>query len=117
MEPIVLTDKSVKPNDDIIFGIIGEKILLWQEIIKYLNNHYKDISEQWNYYNDGKSWLYRTLKKKKTIFWIGVQKDTFRISFWFGEKAGSLILQSDLPENVKKDYINARRFKIGRAIT
>jgi hypothetical protein len=26
-------------------------------------------------------------QKKKTIFWVGVLKDTFRITFYFGNKA------------------------------
>ncbi len=35
MEPIVLTDKSVKPNDDIVFSIIGNRSILWQAIMNY----------------------------------------------------------------------------------
>jgi len=72
MEPQVLSDKFIKPNDEILFAIIGDKHLLWQQIIRYLYDHHKDISEEWKYYNDGKSWLFRTLKKKMTIFWIRV---------------------------------------------
>jgi hypothetical protein len=117
MEPIVLTDKSVRPNDEIVFSIIGEKRLLWQQIITYLKDNHKDISEEWNFYNDGKSWLFRTLKKKKTIFWIGVLKDTFRVTFWFGDKAESIIEQSDLPESIKNDFKNAKKYNLVRSLS
>lgn len=117
MDPIVLTDPSVKPNNDIVFPIIGDKSIFWQKIINYLYDNYNDISEEWNFYNDGKSWLFRTLRKKKTVFWIGVLKDTFRIAFWFGNKAEAIIEQSDLPESIKISYRNAKKYKIGRSIS
>jgi hypothetical protein len=117
MEPLILTDKALKPNDEIVFSIIGDNSIFWQEIMKYPYDNYKDISQQWNFYNDGKCWLLRTQKKKKTLFWVGVQKDTFRVSFWFGEKAEGIILESDLPESIKTDYRNAKRYKIGRGIS
>lgn len=117
MEPIVLTDPGVQPTDELIFSIIGENRVYWQNLIDYLYDHHSDISEQWRFYNDGKSWLYRTLRKKKTIYWVGIQKDTFRVSFLIPEKAEQLIETSDLTENVKEEYRNAKRSSFGRAIT
>jgi hypothetical protein len=117
LEPIVLTDPQIQPTEELIFSFIGENRVYWENILEYLYNKHSDISEEWRFYNDGKSWLYRTLRKKKTIYWIGIQKDTFRVSFWLSEKAESIIESSDLPENIKDDYRNARRFKIGRCIT
>jgi hypothetical protein len=117
MGPIVLADKSVKPTNEIVFSIIGDKSALWQKTLSYLYDNYSDISEEWKYYNDGKSWLFRTLRKKKTLFWIRVLTDTFRIGFWFGDKAEIFIKQSDLPETIKNDFINAKRYKIGRGVS
>jgi Protein of unknown function (DUF3788) len=118
MESNVLNDKSVRPNDDIVFSIIGDKSLLWQQIMSYLYDNHKDISKEWNYYNDGKSWLFRTLKKKKTLFWVRILNDTFRIAFWFGDKAESFIEQSDLTENIKNEFKIAKKMGVmGRCIS
>lgn len=117
LEPIVLTDPNIQPTDELIFSIIGENQIYWENILDYLYDKHTDITEEWRFYNDGKSWLYRALRKKKTIYWIGVQKDTFRVSFWLGEKAEPVIEASSLSETVKEQYRNARRFKIGRCIT
>lgn len=117
LEPIVLTDPNIQPTDELIFSIIGENQIYWKNILDYLYDKHTDITEEWRFYNDGKSWLYRALQKKKTIYWIGIQKDTFRVSFWLGEKAEPVIEASSLPETVKEEYRNARRFKIGRCIT
>lgn len=117
MEPIVLTDPNVHPNDELVFSIIGENSIYWQQIIDYLYENHFDITEEWRFYNDGKSWLYRTLRKKKTIYWIGVLKDTFRVSFWLSEKALPMIEGSDLPERIKEEYRNAKPFNHSRCVT
>ena len=117
MEPKALADEYVKPNDELVFSIIGEKELLWKQTMSYLYDNSKDISEVWKYYKDGKSWLFRTLKKKKTIFWIRVFEDSFRIAFWFADKLEPVILQSDLPDSIKLEYSNAKRFNKSRCIS
>lgn len=117
MEPIVLTDPTVQPTEELIFSIIGENSVYWEQLIDYLYDNHFDITEEWRFYNDGKSWLYRALRKKKTIYWIGIIKDTFRISFWIGEKAAPIIEAGSLPETIKEEYRNAKKFKIGRCIS
>lgn len=116
MEPIILTNPDITPDNDLVFSIIGKKSLHWQNIMKQLHENHKDISEVWRYYNDGKSWLFRTMKKKDTIFWIGVIKDTFRVSFFFGSKAESLIENSNLPEKIKAEYRSTSQNKF-RSVT
>jgi len=117
MEALLLKDPLVIPNDDLVFSIIGDKSILWQRIISYLHENHSDISEVWRFYNDGKCWLFRTLKKKKTIFWVGIIDGTFRVSFYLGDKAELLIAQSDLPEKIKNEFTNAKSNRIGRSIT
>lgn len=118
MESKIFNDKSVKPDHAIVFSIIGNKSILWQQIMSYLYDNHKDISEEWNYYNDGKIWLFRTLKGKKTIFWIRVLSDTFRIAFWFGDKAEPIIEHSELTEDIKNGFKAAKKMGVmGRCIS
>ena len=117
MEPIVLTNKLIKPTDDIVFKIIGDRSALWQQIMGYLKNNYSDTIEEWKFYNDGKSWLSRTIKKEKTIFWIGVLENTFRVTFWFGDKAALIIEQSRLSDSIKLDFEKAKRYNKIRPIS
>jgi hypothetical protein len=55
---------------------------LWQNIMNFASENYKDISGSWNYYNDGKQWPFKMVLKKKTIFSPGVYPDNFRITFY-----------------------------------
>jgi len=116
-EKFILTDRLIKPDDETLFSIIGDKSRLWQRIMNYVKENYTGISEVWNYYNDGKQWLFRLNQKKKTIFWMGVLKDTFRITFWFGDKAESLIKSSDIPDRIKSDFKTAKRYNKIRGIS
>jgi len=116
MEPIILTDPKIQPNDELIFSIIGENAIYWKLIISYLHDNHSDITEVWRFYNDGKCWLFRTLRKTKTIYWAGILKDTFRITFYLSDKAESLIEESTLSENVKEEFWKTKGSKF-RAIT
>jgi len=116
METIVLTDRFTTPTNELIFSTIGDKKILWQRIISYLHDNHTGISEVWRYYDDGKCWLFRTLKKKKTIFWIGILDGTFRVSFYMADKATPLIVQSELPEKIKNEFLNTAGNKF-RSIT
>jgi len=117
MESVVLNDKSVYPHDELIFSIIGNKSIFWQKLMRAIHEIYPDAEFVWRYYNDGKSWLFRSILKKKTLFWIGLLKDTFRITFYFGDKAESLIEQSDLPDVLKADFKNGKHFGKFRSVT
>lgn len=117
MDPIVLTDPNIQPTDELIFGIIGENSVYWEKLVDYLYDKHLNISEEWRFYNDGKSWLYKAVKKKQTLYWIGVIKDTFRVSFYFGEKAEPVIEASTLPESIKEEFMNAKRYGQLRAIS
>jgi hypothetical protein len=116
-ELFVFSDRLVKPTDELIFSIIGDKKILWQSIMNYITDNYKEMSGTWNYYNDGKQWLFKMVQKKKTIFWLAVMKGTFRVTFYFGDKAESVILASNIPKSVKDDFTGGRHYGKIRAIT
>jgi hypothetical protein len=116
-EVMVLSDKSVVPTDEYIFSFIGEKKVYWQSIMNYVLEDYKDASGTWNYYNDGKQWLFKMVRKKKTIFWAGILQDTFRITFYFGDKAEPIIENSDLPQSIQDGFKTAKKYGAIRPIS
>jgi hypothetical protein len=116
IEKKALSDKSVIPTDDYIFSLIGDMKFYWQIILSFAAENYND-SGSWNYYNDGKQWLFKLVNKKKTTFWAGILTDTFRVTFYFGDKAESLIASSDLPEKIKDEFKSARRYGAIRGVS
>jgi len=116
-EKLMFPDRNVFPTDDLIFSVIGEKKKFWDNIMQYASDNYKDISGLWNYYNDGKQWLFKLTQKKKTIFWGAILEDTFRITFYFGDKAEPVIVSSDLPAVIKDNFRTGQRYGKIRAIS
>lgn len=116
METIVLNDQSVQPSDELIFSHIGDKRVYWEKLMDLLKDNPQGVSGGWRYYNDGKSWLFRGLKKEKIVFWLGVLEDHFRVTFYMSGKAEPLIQNSDLPEKIKNDFMATRGEKF-RSVT
>lgn len=116
-EKLVLSDKDIYPDDEYIFSIIGGKKEFWQRILNYMKENFKDSAGEWNYYNDGKQWLFKMVHKKKTVFWAGILTDTFRITFYFGNKAEPLIEGSDLAPDIKEEFRTAKRYGLIRPVS
>ena len=117
MEEKVLTDKNQYPSEDVIFSHIGKSKIYWQSIFQHIHTSHPDFSEEWKYYNDGKSWLLKITRKSKTIFWLSILKESFRITFYFGDKAEPAILESNIPEQLKEEFKNGKRYGKIRGIT
>jgi hypothetical protein len=116
-EKPVLNDRHVYPSDDILFSIIGDKRGAWEKIMSYANENYNNITTEWRYYNDGKQWLFKMQMKKKTIFWVSILENTFRITFYYGDKAVPLIEGSRLPQSIKDGFRDAQRYGAIRPVT
>jgi hypothetical protein len=117
MEPLVFKDKNQKPTEELIFNAIGDYSKYWDQLFHKLRLLFPDVEENWNYYNDGKSWLLKTVKKKKTLFWTAIFPGTFNVTFYFGDKASDLIDASSIADDLKDQYNNGKRYGKIRAIT
>lgn len=117
-EIFAFPDPSIPPDDELIFSIIGEKKRFWQKILQRVSESHKDISWSWNYYKDGRQWLFKLIRKKKTLFWAAVLKSgDFRITFYFGDPAEPMIMDAELPQKMKDDFRTGKRYGKIRAIS
>lgn len=109
-ETPVLTDKDIFPTEEIIFSHIGKASALWISVFEYIHSNHPEIEEQWRYYNDGKSWLMKVTKKTKTIFWLSLDKNSFRTTFYFPSRVEETILNSKLPDDLKKQFVDGKSY-------
>ena len=117
MEEKVLTDKTQFPSEEVIFSYIGKTKIYWESIFQHIHSNHPDFSEQWRYYNDGKSWLLKVTRKSKTIFWLSIYEGLFRITFYFGDKAEPAIMDSSISSQIKEQFKNGKRYGKIRGIT
>lgn len=106
MEQVVLTDKNIYPTEEVIFSHIKKSKANWNSIFNHIHKEYPELKEEWRYYNDGKSWLLKVTLKTKTIFWLAVVENAFRITFYFSEKVmqsfSKLSLSKTLDKKIKE---------------
>ncbi len=104
MDQPVLGDRNQFPAEKIIFSHLGKAKALWQSFFDYLHSEHPDLSEEWRYYNDGKSWLMKVTRKSKTVFWLSIVPGAFRTTFYFVDKAADIIAGSSIPHELKEQF-------------
>ena len=109
MIPAVLNDKNVYPSNEVIFSHIGKFAKLWISIFDYLHAEHPDFTEEWRYYNDGKSWLMKVQRKTKTVFWLSLAEKTFRTTFYFPSKAEQAVMDSTISDELKDLFRNRNK--------
>ncbi len=117
LELPVLKDRNVFPDENVIASHIGSHMLQWHSFLGSIRSIFPGSEEVWNYYNDGKSWLFRVILKKKTLFWMTVIEGTFKITFYFGEKARPQIEAGSIPDHLKDQFLNGKSYGKIKAIT
>ncbi len=116
MDKAVLSDPAVYPSEEVIASYLKKANAAFRFLFEYNHTDFPELEERWKYYNDGKRWLMNVSKKKKTIFWLSLDKACFRLAFYFSSKYEPVITGSDLPALMKKEYMSSAG-KTFRAIT
>lgn len=117
MEKPILTDENQFPTEEVIFSIIGKTKPLWISFFNNIHEQYPDFNEEWRYYKDGKSWLMKVVRKKKTVFWLSLIKDAFSITFYFSDKAEEDIIESRISEELKEKFRHGKHYGKIRGLT
>ncbi|HPQ67899.1 MAG TPA: DUF3788 family protein [bacterium] len=90
------TDPKSPPTEESVQAALGRVAGTWRALFAKLRAQHPDLTESWNYYNDGKSWLLKVTQKKKTMFWLIVEKGAFRITFYFATRLTDALLTSEI---------------------
>lgn len=99
----LLKNPAQEPNDNLFRSILDSPIY---EIIKKIDEHIilAGLVLEWRYYNDGKAWLGKATKMKKTIVWISVWENFIKASFYFTEKTRPGVLDLNFNEKNKSEF-------------
>ena len=106
MENQILTDPMVKPENKVLETALGRNYKLYTEFVNKINE--LNLFLEWNYYNDGKSWLCKVLNKKKNIAWLSVWNTGFKLTFYFTEKTIDGIYGLDIDDEIKNNAQNMK---------
>jgi len=110
-------NNTTEPNDNELEVALGPAYSKFEEIFKYLVDTYKEeIRPEWKQYSKKMGWQLKIFKGKRNILFIVPFKNSFIVYFVFGDKAVQQVMESDLPEDIKTELQNARKYMEGRGI-
>jgi len=110
----IFTDSSIKPDKQMMIDALGNTFKYWKDIKKSLEKDFGDITEEWKFFGKNTWWVLKLIHKGKNLLFITPCDKFFRISFIFGDKEVLAIEHSDLPNEVKTELRNAKKFIEGR---
>lgn len=103
-----LNDPDVYPSDSVLSKPLGRSKPAWNAFMLLLKNDYPQMSADWRYYEDGKTWLCKVTQKADTIFWVSAWDKFFKISFYFTIKAETAISASGLSAELKYAFLHPK---------
>lgn len=109
-----LRDAAIYPTDEVLMDVLGDVFKVYSLFIETITIDPLSLSVEWRYYNDGKAWLAKVQSKKKTILWLSVWDDLFKITFYFTEKNIEAIAGLNITEVIKVEFCKAK--PVGRLI-
>jgi len=116
METNVFMEKSISPDDRRLAHVLGESTTWWAAIKDHLMQKHGNFVEEWKFYNAKSGWTLKVLLKKRNLFFFTPLQGFFRLAFVFGDKAVIAVERSDLPQDIKNELKNARKYVEGRGI-
>lgn len=117
MEKPCLNDRDEYPDDAVLGRYLGDVKNTWDSFIDFIKESYPSFSGEWRYYNDGKRWLYKLTRKKKTVCWISIWDGVFKTTFYFPDKAAELITASKLKKEYIDQFVQGKKYGKIRGIT
>ena len=102
----LLKDPDVLPSAEVLKKVLDKKYQVFKEFITTAESEEFKLIPNWRYYKDGKAWFCKITLKKKTIVWLSVWSDCFKVAFYFTEKSGGGIPGLKIDDSIKEFYLN-----------
>ena len=108
--------KLNQPTTEILGQDLGDTSVLLNEIITLIRNEYDECKPEWKFYNKKSGWIMKMMTKGRNVSFVIPGYGDFRLGFTFGERAEDMVMQSNLPDQIKEELKAARQYAEGRTI-
>jgi hypothetical protein len=109
-------DKSKQPTEQMLAKAIGKQYQLWTEIAEYVVEKYPKAIKEWKYPGAKYGWSFRLKDKKRNIIYMGPREDHIMVAFAFRDKSVDAVQDSSLPQSIKDELRDAKKYPEGRGI-
>jgi hypothetical protein len=95
---IELRDENIYPDEKVLRTLLEKSYDSYSLLIELYDKN--DMTYKWRYYRDGKAWLCKVQKKKKTIIWMSAWKGFMKATIYFPQKYLEKLYKLDIAEEV-----------------
>ena len=99
-----LSSPNQEPDLNMIGNILQSAYNAYTAFLLCIEKNHGQYTSEWKYYKDGKSWLCKIQAKKKTICWLSIWDNYFRLSFYFTERSIEDISNLDIDKSLKEQF-------------
>lgn len=104
MDQVLLNTEAVPPDEAVLRIALRKAYPVFVKFTETIANEDYGIAGRWNYYKDGKAWLFKASWKKKTVFWLSVWDGYFKVGFYFNEKNSDGIAGLPIDPMLKESF-------------
>ncbi len=112
-----LSDPTEYPAEEVLERHLGEVKPVWDSFLSFLEEAHPSFATEWRYYKDGGRWLFKVMKKKKTICWVSVAEGMFSTTCYFTDRVEELLRETDLTQEYLEKFANAKKYGKIRPLT
>jgi len=103
---IQLRDRDIYPSDAVLSSLLGDSFTAYCDLLTLLKVN--NLTPEWRYYNDGKAWLCKVQKQKRTIIWMSAWKGYMKATIYIPEKYSSKIRLLDIGQQTVQAIFDAK---------
>jgi len=97
-----LKDENKYPDDDLLKSLLNDSFPAFKNLLELFAKH--EMNYEWRYYRDGKAWLCKVQKKKKTIVWLSAWQGFMQAAIYLSEKYIAQVFELDISEEIKENF-------------
>lgn len=99
-DDLELKDERVYPDDAVLRKVLGRSFAAYQALLELFSAN--DMSHEWRYYRDGKAWLCKVQKKKKTIIWMSARTGFVKAGIYVPERYLDDLLKLEIDKDTRE---------------
>ncbi len=107
-----LCDPDVFPDEAVLETVLGDSYPAYRELLSLYGT--LGMEWEWRYYRDGKAWLCKVRKKKKTAAWMSAWKGYMKATVYIHESQAEGLEGLGLGEETAVKIRKAK--KVGKSI-
>ncbi len=103
-DDLELRDENIYPDLNVLSSILGPSYQAFEDLLDLFARN--EMNYEWRYYKDGKAWLCKVQRKKKTIVWMSAWKGYMKATIYFPVRILGEVLELEINDALKEKIKN-----------